>query len=85
MEIEKETRKEIVKDNSHKYKIKKLEHFLYNEYPKRLSHVQRCMYLGVTPDESRHTLEMEAYESEQELRALIGKKQLDVIHASKLF
>lgn len=60
-------------------KTAELENFLYKEYPKRLAHIQRCLYLGITPDESRYALELEAYEKEQEYRKLTGKKPLDPI------
>lgn len=65
-------------------KIEELEKFLYVEYPRRLSHIQRCVYLGITPDETRYSLELEAYEKEQELRSLIGLEPLEEIKTTTL-
>lgn len=60
-------------------KLAELEKFLYVEYPRRLAHIQRCLYLGIRPDETRYSLELEAYKKEQEYRKLIGKKPLEKI------
>lgn len=60
-------------------KLAELEKWLYVEYPKRLQHILRCNYLGITPDESRYELELEAYHKEQEIRKILGKKPLDEI------
>ena len=59
--------------------LEELEKWLYEEYPKRLLHIMRCNYLGVTPDESRYELEIEAYKKEQRMRKILGKKPLNEI------
>lgn len=59
--------------------LAELEKWLYEEYPRRLQHILRCNYLGITPDESRYQLEVEAYEKEQQIRKILGKKPLDEI------
>ena len=58
-------------------KLVELEKWLYVEYPRRLQHILRCNYLGVTPDETRYELELEAYNKEQEIRKILGKKPLE--------
>jgi len=58
-------------------RLVELEKWLYVEYPKRLQHINRCNYLGIKPDETRYALEVEAYEKEQEIRKILGKKPLE--------
>ena len=57
-ENEIETKKPIQrKDNSKE--IRKLYHWFLNDYPLRLQHIERCRYLGITPDEPKIDLEKE--------------------------
>ena len=45
----------------------------------RLNHINRCKYLGITPDETEYHLQKTAYTVEQALRALQGKPALEEI------
>ena len=63
----------ISQNNKRKEEIEKW--FRY-EYPARLNTIQRYTYLGIKLPETRYALEMEAYEKENELRALMGKPEL---------
>lgn len=65
-------------------KLAELEHYLFVEYPRRLQHIESCIYLGITPDEKRYDLELERYAKEQEYRKLIGKKPLDAIKSKNI-
>ena len=64
--------------------LAELEHWLYVEYPKRLQHILRCNYLGIKPDETRYELEMEAYDKEQRIRKILGKKPLEKLKNIKI-
>lgn len=66
------------------HKVLELEKFLYTEYPRRLNHINRCIYLGIKPDEKRIDLEKLAYEKEQELRTLVGKPLLEEINTKNI-
>ena len=60
-------------------RIRELEKWFTKEYIIRLEHVRRCNYFNIKADESMYDLQKEAYEKEQEYRALIGKKPLNEI------
>lgn len=55
------------------------------EYSFRLHHIQRCKYLGIKPEYDLYELEKEAYDKEQELRALQGMEPLDDIKIHNIF
>lgn len=57
-------------------RIKELENWFAKEYIFRLEHIRRCNYFNIPSDETMYSLQKEAYEKEQEYRALIGKKPL---------
>lgn len=65
-------------------RVRELEYFLFTDYPRRLDHIQRCVYLGITPDEKLYDLQTEAYIKEQEYRLLTGKKPLEEIKTKKI-
>lgn len=60
-------------------RIRELEKWFTKEYIIRLEHVRRCNYFNIKADESMYDLQKEAYEKEQEYRALTGKKPLNEI------
>ena len=73
-ETELETSRITISQN-HK-RIEEIEKWFRYEYPARLNTIQRYTYLGIKLPETRYHLEMEAYEKENELRALKGKPEL---------
>lgn len=60
-------------------RVKELEKWFLTDYMLRLEHIRRCRYLGVVPDETEQSLQEEAYQKEQELRALLKKPPLGEI------
>lgn len=65
-------------------RIQELEHWFRTEYRNRLDAINRYNYLGIAHTESRYSLELEAYEKEQELRQLQGKEPLPEIKFKKI-
>ena len=53
-------------------RIKEIETWLKGEYIQRLETIRRYKYLGIKPPESEYSLQVEAYNKEQELRAIKG-------------
>lgn len=82
-EIEKETTRTVVDCVDYK-RIEELEKWFRYEYRNRLDAVNRYNYLGIPCVESRYTIEIEAYEKEQELRRLKGLAPLPEIKYTKL-
>lgn len=60
-------------------KIAELTNWLLTDYVMRLNHINRCRYLGITPDETEYHLQKTAYTVEQALRKLQGKPLLEDI------
>lgn len=60
-------------------KIAELTNWLLTDYVMRLNHINRCKYLGITPDETEYHLQKTAYTVEQALRTLQGKPLLEEI------
>ena len=60
-------------------KIAELTNWLLTDYVMRLNHINRCRYLGITPDETEYHLQKTAYTVEQALRTLQGKPLLEEI------
>lgn len=57
-------------------RIETIQRWFAHEYPYRLQTIARYSYLGIKLPETRYALELEAYEKENELRALTGKEPL---------
>lgn len=57
-------------------RIEELERWFRFEYPSRLNTIERYRYLGLPSNETRWSLEHEAYERENELRQLKGLSPL---------
>ena len=70
------SRKTIKKDNT---RIRELENWFRYDYIDRLNRIARFQYLGLPLPESRWTLEIEAYDKENELRELQGLPKLPEI------
>jgi hypothetical protein len=66
-------------------RINELTKWFRFEYPSRLATINRYLYLGIKPPESRYSLELEAYEKENELRMLNGQEPLPEIKYKDLF
>lgn len=66
-------------------KIEKLEQWFRYEYVERLNKINRYVYLGLQPPETRYALELEAYEKENELRELRGLEKLPPLKNFILF
>lgn len=60
-------------------KIAELTNWLLTDYVMRLNRINRCRYLGITPDETEYHLQKTAYTVEQALRTLQGKPLLEEI------
>lgn len=60
-------------------KIREIESWFRYEYIDRLNRIMRHQYLGLPLPESRWSLELEAYEKENELRQLKGMPELPEI------
>lgn len=82
-EYEKETSR-ITTDSTDYKRIEELEKWFRYDYRSRLDAVNRYNYLGIPCVESRYTIEIEAYEKEQELRQLKGLAPLPEIKYTKL-
>lgn len=65
-------------DKKYKRKVE-LEEWFKNDYMIRLEHIRRCNYFNIPSDETMYALQKEAYDKEQEYRALVGKKPLEDI------
>jgi len=65
-------------------RIQELEHWFRTEYRNELDAINRYNYLGIAHEKSRYSLELEAYEKEQELRRLTGKEPLPEIKFKKI-
>jgi hypothetical protein len=76
--------KRTVVDTTDYKRIEELEKWFRYEYRSRLDAVNRYNYLGIPCVESRYTIEIEAYEKEQELRQLKGLAPLPEIKYTKL-
>lgn len=74
IETELETSRVTISKNTKR--IEEIEKWFRYEYPARLNTIQRYTYLGIKLPETRYALEMEAYDKENELRALTGKSEL---------
>jgi hypothetical protein len=81
-EIELETSRQTPEID--KTRIRELETWFRFDYVERLNRIARCQYLGLPLPESRWTLELEAYEKENELRKLQGLPELPEIKFSNL-
>lgn len=57
-------------------RINELELWFRHEYPARLQTINRYAYLGLPLKETRYSLELEAYNKENELRELKGLERL---------
>ena len=66
-------------------RIESLEKWFRFEYPSRLNKIHRYSYLGLKLPESRYSLEMEAYNKENELRKLKGLDELPSPKLQDLF
>lgn len=66
-------------------RIEKLENWFRYEYPDRLNKINRYQYLGLKLPETRWNLELEAYDKENELRALKGLDKLPTPKLQNLF
>lgn len=56
--------------------VDEINRWFSTEYIERLNRINRYKYLGLPMLESRYALEMEAYDKENRLRELLGKKPL---------
>lgn len=65
-------------------RIEQLKLWFRYEYPKRLLTVNRYAYLGLPLPETRYTVELEAYNKENELRALEGREPLPELRFKEL-
>lgn len=74
----------ITTDTKNYKRIEELEKWFRYDYRSRLDAVNRYNYLGIPCVESRYTIEIEAYEKEQELRELKGLAPLPEIKYTKL-
>ena len=74
----------MIEDCTNYKRIEELEKWFRYEYRNRLDAVNRYNYLGIPCVESRYTIEIEAYEKEQELRQLKGLAPLPEIKYTKL-
>lgn len=66
-------------------RIDALERWFRIEYPYKLNKINRYDYLGLPSTESRFSVEMEAYEKENELRILKGLQPLPATKFTNLF
>lgn len=66
-------------------RIDELTKWFRFEYPSRLNTINRYLYLGLKAPETRYSLELEAYEKENELRILKGQEPLPEIKYKDLF
>lgn len=66
-------------------RINELNKWFRFEYPSRLNTINRYVYLGLKPQETRYALELEAYEKENELRKLRGEEPLPELKYKDLF
>lgn len=79
-ETELENKKEVIITNQKKdKKIRDLEHWFRNDYLVRLASINRAKFLGYKPTESLYSLQLEAYNKENELRELQGNVKLPTI------
>ena len=76
IEIEKESKRRIIKPNVNIDKIRELTLWFRYDYVERYMAIQRAKFLGYDINDNLFSLENEAYDKDNELRTLLGKDKL---------
>lgn len=74
----------VVKSKDNIKRINELKAWFRFDYPNRLNKINRYAYLGLPMIESRYSLEIEAYNKENELRILNGETPLPPLKYTNL-
>lgn len=75
-ETERDNSRFIKIDTSTSQKAGLIREWFKNDYLIRLTQIERYRYLGLETEDTRYALELEAYQKEQDLRALLGEPLL---------